>query len=416
MARKTERISFLMSRSAPDSASAPVPAKLLVVDSDPASRWMLEEMLRREGHTVLEASSGDDTLALQREFSPVLILLVAAPAERDGLALCRRLREAQQGEGAPILLVLPANAVTDAATAFAAGAADILRRPLQPAEVTARVAMHLKVRDFATERRRLTEELADAKDASHRFLGRMAHELRNPLSSLRGLADFLRDNAIGRLNADQLELVNAIHATSDTMLNLVNDLLDVAAIEAGALKIEREVRDLAEVIESAVHLARIQASRKKIGVQLAAPPSLPAVAIDAPRLRQVADNLLSNAVKYSPPGSTIMVELTVGEGRCGFRVKDQGPGIPAAERDRLFKDFGRLSVRPTGGEKSTGLGLAISRKIIEAHGGTIGAENLPEGGCEFRVDLPVAEETGGRSEPFCAAESPKLTAAARAAG
>src|SRR4029079_9481353 len=99
------------------------------------------------------------------------------------------------------------------------------------------------------------------------------------------------------------------------------------------------------------------------------------------------DNLLSNAVKYSPPGSTVtaLVRAEPERGYFSFSVRDQGPGIPENERDKLFKDFGRLSAKPTGGEKSTGLGLAICRKIVEAHGGTISAENLPDRGCEFRV-------------------------------
>ena len=102
-------------------------------------------------------------------------------------------------------------------------------------------------------------------------------------------------------------------------------------------------------------------------------------------------NVLSNAVKYSPPGSTVTAIVRADPSRkiCSFSVRDQGPGIPDNERDKLFKDFSRLSSKPTGGEQSTGLGLAICRKIVEAHRGTIVAENLPGCGCEFRVTLPA---------------------------
>ena len=104
---------------------------------------------------------------------------------------------------------------------------------------------------------------------------------------------------------------------------------------------------------------------------------------------QVADNIISNAVKYSPKGSIITVMFLSDETTAGFAVRDSGPGIPESERHLLFKDFGRLSAKPTGGEKSTGLGLAICRKIVEAHGGTIGVQNLPERGAEFVVSLPL---------------------------
>jgi signal transduction histidine kinase len=105
--------------------------------------------------------------------------------------------------------------------------------------------------------------------------------------------------------------------------------------------------------------------------------------------------LLSNAVKFSPPGSRISVVagLDPAGGTCSLAVRDQGPGIPANERDKLFKDFSRLSVKPTGGEKSTGLGLAICRKIVEAHRGSIQASNLPTLGCEFRITLPLSHDT-----------------------
>ena len=110
--------------------------------------------------------------------------------------------------------------------------------------------------------------------------------------------------------------------------------------------------------------------------------------LDPNKIRQVVDNLLSNAVKFSPPGSLITVELGATAGGHTIAVRDQGPGIPESERDVLFKDFGRTSVKPTGGEKSTGLGLAICRKIVDAHHGTISAENLPTRGCVFRVTFP----------------------------
>ena len=107
-------------------------------------------------------------------------------------------------------------------------------------------------------------------------------------------------------------------------------------------------------------------------------------------LEQLVDNLLSNAVKYSPPGSTVtvLVNRDASQSACIFSFRDEGPGIPENERDKLFKDFGRLSVQPTGGEKRTGLGLAICRQIVEAHKGTIEARNLPQRGCDFRVTLP----------------------------
>jgi signal transduction histidine kinase len=134
-----------------------------------------------------------------------------------------------------------------------------------------------------------------------------------------------------------------------------------------------------------------EALKKKTHVIFEPPPQPVTLKIDPAKMRQVVDNLLSNAVKYSPPGSTVRTFVTpnASDSTCSFSVRDQGPGIPPDERDKLFKDFSRLSSKPTGGEKSTGLGLAICRKIVEAHHGQIVAENLPDRGCEFRVTIPA---------------------------
>jgi two-component system, sensor histidine kinase and response regulator len=216
-----------------------------------------------------------------------------------------------------------------------------------------------------------------------------AHDLRNPLASIRGIAEFMLDGTVGPMSADQLELIGMIHQASQGMVTLVNDLLDTATIEAGELKIDPTEVKLAEIIDKSVAFHALESSRKRTLIHFTPPATaLAPLTLDASKIRQVVDNLISNAVKYSPPGSTITVSLRPAPGGAqSIGVLDQGPGIPEGERDKLFQDFGRLSVRPTGGEKSTGLGLAICRKIVDAHRGTIVAENRSVG-CEFLVTLP----------------------------
>jgi signal transduction histidine kinase len=175
------------------------------------------------------------------------------------------------------------------------------------------------------------------------------------------------------------------------MLQLVNELLDVATIEAGHLKLAKEPTSVAEIVERSVHLSNIEAAKKSTRIEMVKAGNDPIVDVDRNKIRQVVDNLISNAVKYSPRGSVITVLIHSDEDFAGFTVRDTGPGIPDSERHKLFKDYGRLSTEPTGGEKSTGLGLAICRKIVEAHNGTIGVENIPGRGCEFVVRLPLSK-------------------------
>ena len=173
------------------------------------------------------------------------------------------------------------------------------------------------------------------------------------------------------------------------MLQLVNELLDVATIEAGELRVERQPCDLVELISKAVYLANLDAARKNTRIEFPNTPAAGMIPVDPNKIQQVLANLLSNAVKFSPAGSLIRVTFARTDSTQTVTVLDQGPGIPEGERDQLFQDFGRLSTKPTAGEKSTGLGLAICRKIVSAHDGTIVAENNPAGGCAFSVTLPT---------------------------
>ena len=173
------------------------------------------------------------------------------------------------------------------------------------------------------------------------------------------------------------------------MLQLVNELMDVATIEAGHLKLDKTPTSVVEIVERSVHLSNIEAAKKSTRIELVTAQGDPMVEVDRNKMRQVVDNLISNAVKYSPKGSIITVQIHSDGVVAGFAIRDNGPGIPENERHKLFRDYGRLSTTPTGGEKSTGLGLAICRKIVEAHSGTIGVTNLPGRGAEFFVSLPL---------------------------
>jgi signal transduction histidine kinase len=364
--------------------------KILIVDDDRLNIRILSGILKSEGYELANAESGERALEVYDSFHPDLILLDVVMPGINGFETCRALKRRHGDDCAPVIFITAKNESDDVVEGLAAGGVDYLPKPFQAKEVLARIRTHLQNQLLSEQQKSLVEQLSKANAAKNRFLGMAAHDLRNPLASIRGLAEFLRDGTVGQLTPDQLDLIETIHTASQSMLEMVNELLDVATIESGELKISPENHSLTDLIEKSVYLGNIDAAKKKTRIVFAPTGTGPYVFIDAAKMQQVVDNLLSNAVKYSPPGSIVSVELHRSATTCGFSVKDQGPGIPDDERDKLFKDFGRLSVRPTGGEKSTGLGLAICRNIVDAHRGTIVAENLPDRGCEFRVTLPLA--------------------------
>ncbi len=243
--------------------------------------------------------------------------------------------------------------------------------------------------------------------ARDEFLAVAAHELKTPITSLRGYAQTtLRE--LGREPAPNPDRVRralqVIDHQSDRLARLVEELLDVADLEAGHLTLCHEEVDLVQLVREAV--AKAQVGSKGRGFVLPALPPMLA-RVDRVRLQQVVANLLDNAIQFSPEGTSIELELTVpGTGWVQLAVRDHGTGVPPAERERLFTRYHRAGMRrPAGG---LGLGLYLSRRIAEAHGGRIEAEFPDDGGTRFIVTLP---RNPGESSGPCGAHHDQTTSA-----
>jgi len=269
-------------------------------------------------------------------------------------------------------------------------------------ETFQRIAEQLSV---MVEKGRLVSELAAQKaeieaqnlrlrqldEAKNAFLGMAAHDLRNPLNTIRLSSSVLANPEYVIPEPDRRAILVAMNAQVDYMLALLNDLLDVSHIESGKLDLQLQSVPLADFLSEAVERHARLAAPKGIAVELE-PVSAGHVRADPLRLRQVLDNLISNAVKFSPPQKRVSVSALATTATWRIAVADQGPGLTTRDRQRLFQDFARLSARPTGDEKSTGLGLAIARRVVEAHGGQIGVDSEPGRGATFWFTLPAATE------------------------
>ncbi len=242
---------------------------------------------------------------------------------------------------------------------------------------------------------RTNAELVRVNELKSTFLGIATHDLRGPIGNIRMIADLLQDSEISLSDEERQALLGDIGAQSTHMLSLLNDLLDVTRIEAGKLELRFETFSLEPFLSQIVQRHAMMATPK--GTRMVLQPVGNGYAKGDPvRLRQVIDNIISNAIKYSPPGSTVLVGAeSMKHGWCIF-VQDEGPGITEDDRPKLFKDFAKLSAKPTGGEKSVGLGLAIARRIVEAHGGIIGVDSEAGQGAKFWFTLPDENAlTGG---------------------
>lgn len=281
----------------------------------------------------------------------------------------------------------------DVARAIREGADDIIyseKLPLLLAVRLSSIAEKKLLREneqhFIQEIEEQNRELVELNDLKNKFVGMVAHDLRNPLVSIRGLSNMLStDDTLGL--EDCVVYGGMIETTADKMLKLVNDILDISVIESGELKLERADQSLRDLLVGRIEILSAVARKKDIEISFDAGIECRAV-IDSARLEQVADNLISNAIKFSPSGSSVQVSLIDNEQQLGFSVKDEGPGLSESDKSKMFGHFQKLSAQPTGGESSTGLGLSIVKKIVQAHAGTIIVESSLGEGAKFIVQLP----------------------------
>ena len=233
-------------------------------------------------------------------------------------------------------------------------------------------------------------KLSELNQLKNKFLGMAAHDLRNPLSSMRGFSEIMLSGLTGDLNNEQKEYLTIMFGTSNQMLLLVNDLLDVSVIESGKLDLNLQKVSIKKIIEDRLRLLAHLSQQKNITVHMFS-QEIPEVNVDINKICQVIDNLITNAVKFSPPGVSVYISAEVKKGKVEISVKDEGPGISDDDREKLFGAFQKLSARPTGGEKSTGLGLSIVKKILDAHHGSINVKSLDGKGATFTFALPTED-------------------------
>jgi two-component system, OmpR family, sensor histidine kinase KdpD len=260
------------------------------------------------------------------------------------------------------------------------------RRAAEQREAEVR-ALYEQVRELGERQERLAQEatrleVLEQVDAQRAALLRsVSHDLRTPLATIRAVASDLR-HGTAYDDATRSELLDTVCDEAERLDRIVANLLSLSRIEAGALVPDRQAVAFDELV--ADRLRRLSGLFRQVRIQVDLPPDLPLVDGDYSQLDQVVTNLLENAARYAPPGSTVRIEGSRRGDLVEVRVVDEGIGVPAHERQRIFEAFRRGE-----GSRSSGVGLAICKAIVEAHGGTIAVDLTPGGGATFAFTLPV---------------------------
>lgn len=362
---------------------------VLIIDDNPKNIQAVGNHLKAIGIDIAIATNGKKGLDIAKSRMPDLILLDIMMPDMGGYQVCEILKEDTATEKIPVIFLTAKVNKEDILQGFNLGAVDYIQKPFNAAELIARVKTHLKLKLYRDRIEEVNKKLKQADSEKNEILSIAAHDLKNPIYSISMLAKVIRDET-DLERAEIEEFSHDIITTSDRMLELIKNLLDLNAIEQGKAKIIPEDFKVAELICSMSDIYRERAAEKNIRLNVVNNTEDIVLRADRSATLQVIDNLVSNAIKFSPHDRNIYINIR-DAGEFGIiEVKDEGPGLTEEDKKKLFGKFERLSAQPTGNENSTGLGLSIVKKYIDSMNGKISCESSPGKGAAFIVELPKA--------------------------
>jgi len=395
---------------------------LLVEDSrTQAARAQL--VLKDAGYSVTIARDGEAAWErIGAERFDIIVSDINMPGI-DGYELCRRAKMHAMERHTPFVLLTDHDELTALVRGVEVGADDFILKPWTPAGLIGRMAVVLRdagagraeeavssiqrmtgllmgrtkeLEDAYRELELANQRLEEATRHKSEFLAKMSHELRSPLTAILGFTDLLLDPDRRYAADKQRAFLSHIRSGGSHLLSLINDLLDLAKVEAGKMEIGHERFGLKDVLEETAAVIRGMAEQKQIVVNVVVPDDDVVVVGDQRRLKQVVFNLLSNAVKFTPPKGRVLLGLEAADGLARVWVEDNGPGIASADQERIFQDF--QQVKGTVSEfAGTGMGLALCRAFVELHAGTISVRSELGMGSTFAFTVPLAPHEADRN-------------------
>ena len=364
--------------------------KILLVDDKPENLFSLEAILESENREIICAQSGNEALKLALKHEFALILSDVQMPGMDGFEMVEILRSNPKNKDIPIIFVTAISKEDKYVyQGYSEGAVDYLFKPLDATIVTAKTEVFIALYNQKRQLEKQKKQLETLNDQKNKYIGMAAHDLRNPLGVMQYFSELFLKETKDSLSAEQYRHMEIMHSSTNFMINMVNELLDISKIESGTFTLTKENVQPEKLIRNAVELNQIFSDKKKITIAVEMADDLPDMMLDFSKITQVLNNLISNAIKYSESNSTITIKATSENDTLAIKVVDQGQGIPKKEIPKLFQPFQTTSIKATNGEKSTGLGLTIAAKMVEAHEGSIAVKSELGVGSTFIIELPV---------------------------
>lgn len=359
--------------------------QIMVVAESRNDRSRIRQLLGAE-YALSIATNAVSALDMARRSPDTDLMLVVGPL--NDMTESELLGAIQQSPAIfplPVIFVAEAASPEEVASALNLGAADYVAGACSDEVLLARIRSCLAAKALTESLETCIAELTETEELQMRLFRMASHDLKSPLNNIRIAEGILRLAA-----SESGEVANALDTIGlmvDNMSDIISNFLDMMEVQTGKLELTKKPVNLRDVQTNVVNQYRFAAKKKNIRLELGATEGW--VLADPQRLVQALANLVSNAIKFSLNDSKVTIS-SAQRGGCGvIIVADEGPGIPSFERDNLFKEYGRLSTRPTGGESSSGLGLWIVKQLMYAQNGSVGAEFPEHGGSRFWISLPA---------------------------
>jgi two-component system, sensor histidine kinase and response regulator len=368
-------------------------ANILLVDDTPANLQVLADLLRSQGYKARPVTSGKLAIRAAEASPPDLILLDINMPEMNGYEVCEALKANPLLQDIPVIFISALNEAIDKVRAFNSGGVDYITKPFQFEEVQARIRTHLTMRQLHQNLRKQNDELQTSLQRQQELeaqrdnlLHMVVHDLRAPLSGIIGYLSLL-ELAMEKFGEKQQRHLKAAMQSSQTLVDMISELLDVYKLENGEMQLKRKNQDFCKTIHQATETLGGMLGDKTLSFALPAEPL--ALDLDHELMSRVMINLLSNALKFTPRGGEITVGAELVIDGVKITVKDSGPGIPPELHGKIFEKFGQAELREENRKYSTGLGLTFCRMVMDAHGGQIGVDSEIGLGSTFWLHLPL---------------------------